>query len=235
MRRKKAFVVSKLSYISLPFALVRKLIKIKLDLPKMYGASQHIKRLPNILKEDLNFRKLIFDIVNNRSDLKQILLTTSDYGRNIQENINAVDSDKKFNQAVVRRALDQKNKGVFKSPIPLSVTYKYIKKIDIQDPIIVNLLSQVNANNISDTKVKECLSQAKDEELETRLDRLKKRIDQSNDNDNNNINFDDSDGNDNDSEELHRRFNNLRYNNNDEELLRRYNDLTAPIPHYYGR
>ena len=83
--------------------------------------------------------------------------------------------------------------------------------------------------------MKECLSQAKDEELETRLDRLKKRIDQSNDNDNNNINFDDSDGNDNDSEELHRRFNNLRYNNNNEELLRRYNDLTAPIPHYYGR
>ena len=32
-----------------------------------------------------------------------------DYGKNIQENINAVVADGKFNQAVVRRALDKKN------------------------------------------------------------------------------------------------------------------------------
>ena len=37
----------------------------------------------------------------------------------------------KFNQAIVRRALDQKSKGVFESPIPLSVTFKDAKKIDI--------------------------------------------------------------------------------------------------------
>ena len=103
------------------------------------------------------------------------------------------------------------------------------KKINIQNPIIGNFLSQVNANKISDAKVKELLSQAKDEELQTRLDRLKNRIDKSDDN-NNNINFYDSDDNDNSSEELRRRFNNLRYNNNDKELLRRYNDLRAPIP-----
>ena len=158
------------------------------------------------------------------------MLATSDYGRNIQENINAVVSDEKFNQAVVRRALDQKNKGVFQSPISLSVTFKDAKKFDIQNPIIGNLLSQINANKISDAKVKERLSQAKDEELQTMLDRLKKRIDKSDDN-NNNMNFDDSDDNDNDRQELRHRFNNLRYNNNDEELLCRYNDLRAPIPY----
>ena len=57
------------------------------------------------------------------------MLATSDYGKNIQENINAVVADGKFNQAVVRRVLDQKNKGVFESPIPLSVTFKDGKKI----------------------------------------------------------------------------------------------------------
>ena len=71
------------------------------------------------------------------------------------------------------------------------------KKSDIQNPIIGNLLSQVNANKISDAKVKQLLGQAKDEELQARLDRLRKIIDKSDDednnnNDNNNINFDDS-------------------------------------------
>ena len=74
------------------------------------------------------------------------MLATSDYGRNIQGNINAVVADWKFNQAVVRRALDQKNKGVFESPISLSVMFKDAKKLDIQNPVTGNLLSQVNEN-----------------------------------------------------------------------------------------
>ena len=57
------------------------------------------------------------------------MLATSDYGKNIQENINAVVADGKFNQAVVHRALDPKNKGVFELPIPLSVTFKDEKKL----------------------------------------------------------------------------------------------------------
>ena len=82
-------------------------------------------------------------------------------------------------------------------PIPLSVTFKDAKKFNIQNSI-GNLLSQVNANKISDAKVKQLLGQAKDEELQARLDRLRKRIDKSDDEDNNNnnnnnkINFDDS-------------------------------------------
>ena len=184
------------------------------------------------------------------------MLATSDYGKNIQENINAVVADGNFNQPVVHRALDQKNKGVFESPIQLSITLKVAEKFDIQNPIIGNLLSQVNANKISDAKVKQLLGQAKDEELQARLDRLRKRIDKSDDDDNNNnnnINFDDRDDDNNvDGEELRRRYSNLRrpiipsndnneeelfcrYNNlkavlnNDEELLRRYNDLRTPL------
>ena len=89
-------------------------------------------------------------MVNDRSDLKNFFLATSDYGRNIQENINAVVSVEKFNQAGVRRALDQKNKRVFESPIPISVTLKDAKKFNIQNLIIGNFLSQVNADKITD-------------------------------------------------------------------------------------
>ena len=73
----------KISYISLPFGLVRKKKKIKLDLLKNYEASQYIRRLPYIRNEDPNFKTSIIDIVNNRSDLRKLLLATSDYGKNI--------------------------------------------------------------------------------------------------------------------------------------------------------
>ena len=97
-----------MSYLSLPFGLIRKEEKIKLDLPKNYGASQYIKRLSYVSREDTGFQNSIIDIVNNRSDLRKCLLATSDYGRNIQENINSVVVWRKFNQAVVRRVLDKK-------------------------------------------------------------------------------------------------------------------------------
>ena len=74
----------------------------------------------------------------------------------------------KFNQAVVCRAPDQKNKGVFESSTPLSVTFKDANKFIIQNPVIGNLLSQVNANKITDAKVKQLLGTAKDEELRAR-------------------------------------------------------------------
>ena len=188
-----------MSYISLPFGLVRKEKKTKLDLPKNYGGSQYIRRLPYIKNEDPNFKNSIIDIVNNRSDWRKFLLATSDYGKNISENISAVVADGKFNQAVVRRALDQKNKGVSESTIPVSVTFKETKKFDIQNPVIGNLLSQVNVDKISDAKVKQLFGQAKHDEIQARLNSLRKRIDKSDDN-NNNKSFDDSNVDDDDDD-----------------------------------
>ena len=121
-----------MSYLSLNFGLIRKEENIKVDLPKNYGESQYIKRLPYISREDLNFQNSIIDIVNNRSDLRKCLLATSDYGRNIQENINSLVDGGKFNQAVVRRVLDEKNKGVFESPTPLRATFKDAKNLTLK-------------------------------------------------------------------------------------------------------
>ena len=63
--------------------------------------------MPYIRNEGPDLQNSLADAVNNRSDLRKFLLATSDYGRDIQENINTIVADGKFNQAVVRRALDQ--------------------------------------------------------------------------------------------------------------------------------
>ena len=72
-----------MSYISLPFGLVRKEKKIKLDLPKNYGASQYIIRLPYIRNEDPNFQNSIIDIRNNRSNFCLLWVIMEEISRKI--------------------------------------------------------------------------------------------------------------------------------------------------------
>ena len=72
-----------MSYISLPFGLVRKEKKIKLDLPKNYGASQYIIRLPYIRNEDPNFQNSIIDMRNNRSNFCLLWVIMEEISRKI--------------------------------------------------------------------------------------------------------------------------------------------------------
>ena len=100
------------------------------------------------------FQNDAIDIVNNRADLRKFLLATSDYGKNIQENINSVVTDGQFNNVALRHLLNEKGKGVFKSQNPLAVTFKGANKFDIQNPVVGNLLSQVSASTLTDVQVK---------------------------------------------------------------------------------
>ena len=74
-----------MSYFSLPVGLIRKEEKSKLDLPKNYGASQYIKRLSYISREDPSFQNPIIDIINNRSDLRRF---TNNSNNDDDDNIN---------------------------------------------------------------------------------------------------------------------------------------------------
>ena len=222
--KKKTFFVLKMSYLSLPFGLIRIKEKIKLDLPKNYGASQYIKRLPYISREDSSFQNSIIDIGNKRSDLRKFLLATSNYGRTIQENINSVVAGGKFNQAVVLRVLDQKNKGVFESPTRLSVTIKDAKQFDIQNPISGHLLTQVNANQLSDKRVKELHGNIKDNEIQRRLDKLRGDTNNNNDDDDNEVDID--------VDDLLRKYNNLRRQPIPKPRLQKYED---ELLHRYHR
>ena len=103
-----------MSFIQLPFGVVNKEKQIKLDLPRNYGAAQYFKQLPYL--SDTNnptFQNLVINTLYNGVDLQKYALATGPYGKNIQENINTVITDGKFNDTIVRYLLDYKNKGVF--------------------------------------------------------------------------------------------------------------------------
>ena len=90
-------------YIKLPYGMVNKEKQIKLNLPKNYRASQYFNKLPYLSNTGHPaFQNSIIDTLNSRADLQKYLLATSDYGQNIQENINTVVTDRKFNDACAR-------------------------------------------------------------------------------------------------------------------------------------
>ena len=73
----------------------------------------------------------------------------------------------------MRHLLDERNKGVFESPIPLSITFKDAKKFDVQNPVIGNIMSQVYANQLTDAQVKKLLSEGEEAKIRLRLGALR--------------------------------------------------------------
>ena len=165
-----------MSYIQLPYGFCKNSKQIQFNLPKNYETSQYVKRLPYITNKGPDFDDKVIDLVNNREDLKKWLLATSEYRNEIQEDLNAiVGYDEKFNNAIVRHALDLKDSAIFRNPNPLNVTFRDVKKFDMTNPIIGKLAAQIKANKLSNEDLtKKILMQGEVEKIQNRLAEIKK-------------------------------------------------------------
>ena len=115
-----------------------------------------------------------------KQGLKKWLLATSDYGDEIQEDLNAIIGyDEKFNNAIVRHALDLKSKAIFCNPNPLNVTFHDVKKFDLVNPVIGKLATQVKASKLTDYELtKKILGQGETDKLQNRFELFKKGLDE---------------------------------------------------------
>ena len=123
--------------------------------------------------------------------MRTFLLATSDFGKNIQENLNTVVTDGKFNNGIIRHTLDLTDKNIFGIPNSLEVAFKDIWKFDSQNPVIGNLLCQIEASQLTDEKIEKYLENmllTNDIKLKERLDKSRK-LNNINNNDNNNNNI----------------------------------------------
>ena len=104
----------------------------------------------------------------------------------MQEDLNAiVGYDEKFNNTIVRHALDTKDAGIFHNPNPIYLTFRDVKKFDLQNPIIGKIATQVKASKLTDKQLtKRILMQDDIINMENRLEKLKQLI---------NINYDSDD------------------------------------------
>ena len=176
----------------------------------------------------------LINLIKNRDSLKRWLLATSDYGAEIEQNLTAVvGPDEKFNNSIVRHALDLKDEPIFRNPNALNVTFYDMKKFDQVNPIIGKLAAQVRASKLTEKELNQkMLDNFEADQIQARLDRLKYGP-----------NNDDGDDNDNkkgpgetpggtpladdflaDVDELLRRLNRLRGNDTG-ELVKRFNRL----------
>ena len=93
----------------------------------------------------------MINLIRNRDEVTG----TSNYGNEIQQDVNAiVGHDEKFNNAIVRYALDLKDEAIFHNPNPIIVTFYDMKKFDQVNPVIGKLASQVIASKLTDYELK---------------------------------------------------------------------------------
>ena len=78
-------------------------------------------------------------------------MATSDYGNEIQEDLHAiVGYDEKSNNAIVWHSFDLKDQAIFQNPNPINVTFHDMKKIDLVNPVIGKLATQVKTSKLTD-------------------------------------------------------------------------------------
>ena len=134
-------------YIQLPYGYVKNNKQVQFNLPSDYEESQYYKEVPFITNENPAIKNNILNFLKNREDLKNWLFATSDYGNEIQQDLNAiVGYDEKFNNAIVRHSLDCKDEAIFRNPNPINVTCHDMKKFDLVNPVIGKFAAQFRAN-----------------------------------------------------------------------------------------
>ena len=164
-----------MSYIQLPYCYVNKEKQIRFNLPKNYDESFYLDKTPYLTNQNPAVESKLINLIKNRDDLKRWLLATSDYGAEIEQNLTAVvGQDEKFNNSIVRHALDLKDQPIFRNPNALNVTFYNMKKIDQVNPIIGKLAAQVRASKLTDKELNQkLLDNFEADQIQTRLDRLK--------------------------------------------------------------
>ena len=173
-----------MSYIQLPYGYVKNNKQVQFNLPSDYEESQYYKEVPHITNESPAVKNNLLNLLRNREDLKKWLLATSDYGNEIQEDLNAiVGCDEKLNNAIVRHSLDLKDEPIFRNSNPINVTVHDMKKFDLVNPVIGKLATQVRASKLTDYELtKKILNQGEIDKLQLRLDALKYGINNDDDN-----------------------------------------------------
>ena len=79
-----------MSYIQLPYGYVNKEKQIQFNLPSNYEESFYLDKVPYLTNQNPAVENNLINLIKNRDDLKRWLLATSNYGTEIEQNLNAM-------------------------------------------------------------------------------------------------------------------------------------------------
>ena len=162
---------------------------IKLNLSPNYRKDVLFDHLPYLSHlENPAIKDVVRDHVVDNIALQKYLLVTGLLKYSIQNSLNMIVTDAKFNNAGIRRELDTKDPTIMKKPNPIDVAFKDTANFDTQNLVIGKLLPQIQTGK-NDKALQKQLENApsiKDLEITEKLELLKQF-------NNNNNNEDDND------------------------------------------
>ena len=186
-------------YIQLPYGFLENEDdkKINLNLPRNFKKELLFDDLPFVAQlNNSAIENVISGKDNDDISIQKFLLATGLLEDSIQNNLDMIITDNEFNNAGIRRVLDQKYPTIMGKPTATSFMFKDKAKFDIQNPIIGTIYNEILTDKQKEKNQLNIIGKApntKDLEIKRRLDNLGKfnagiDDDDDDDDDNNNNN-----------------------------------------------
>ena len=170
--------IAKNGYIKLPYGFVsndNNKEKIRFNLPLNYKKDVLFQKVPYFAEAN---NSAIDDVVlgEKRDDLsiQKFLLSKGVLEDAILDNLDMIVTDRKFNNAGIRRKLDLKYPSIIKKPTALNFLFRDKKQFDVQNPVIGGLYNQLQIRTSDQLKLLKKAPNIKDLKIRNALERLKK-------------------------------------------------------------
>ena len=171
-------VIEKNSYIKLPYGLVsddKNKEKIRFNLPLNYKKDVLFQKVPYFAEAN---NSAIDDVIlgNKRDDLsiQKFLLSKGVLEDAVLDNLDMIVTDRKFNNAGIRRKLDLKYPAIIRKPTASNFLFRDKKQFDVQNPVIGGLYNQLQIRTSDQLKLLKKAPNIKDLKIRNALERLKK-------------------------------------------------------------
>ena len=170
--------IAKNGYIKLPYGFVsndNNKEKIRFNLPLNYKKDVLFQNVPYFAEAN---NSAIDDVVlgKKRDDLsiQKFLLSKGVLEDAILDNLDMIVTDRKFNNAGIRRKLDLKYPAIIKRPTASNFLFRDKKQFNVQNPVIGGLYNQLQIRTSDQLKLLRKAPNIKDLKIRNALERLKK-------------------------------------------------------------
>ena len=170
--------IAKNGYIKLPYGFVsdeKNKEKIRFDLPIKFKKDVLFQKVPYFAEAN---NSAIDEVVlgNKRDDLsiQKFLLSKGVLEDAILDNLDMIVTDRKFNNAGIRRKLDLKYPSIIRKPTASNFLFRDKKQFDVQNPVIGGLYNQLQIRTSDQLKLLKKAPNIKDLKIRNALERLKK-------------------------------------------------------------
>ena len=170
--------IAKNGYIKLPYGFVsndENKEKIRFNLPLNYKKDVLFQKVPYFAEAN---NSAIDDVVLGRKNddlsIQKFLLSKGVLEDAILDNLDMIVTDRKFNNAGIRRKLYLKYPSIIKKPTASNFLFRDKKQFDVQNPVIGGLYNQLQIRTSDQLKLLRKAPNIKDLKIRNALERLKK-------------------------------------------------------------